>query len=197
MRPVIIAGFGILGLGLVVAASRTVRGRAHAPKATASMHAQARTDATDAFQDVVHVAPTANELRMLLAVALHETTYGAGWRGAGQGSFNMGAIHATKSWTGDTFDATDTSPTDTGGTVTYGQAFKRYPSAVEGWADLVRELYLRRSSVRRAASSGSPMAVAKAMYETKYYQGKGATDAERIRGYAQALADMLWEIDRT
>ena len=197
MRSVWIVGAGVAALGLVaLAGNRSVRGRPHAPKASPAMHAQARLDATEAFADVVHVEPTANELRMLLAVALHETTYGAGWRGNGAGSFNMGAIHATSSWTGETFGAQDTSPTDKGGAVIYDQAFRKYPTALEGWQDLVRALYLQRSSVRKAAATGSAMAVAKAMRATKYYQGKGATEAERIRGYAQALADMLWEIDR-
>lgn len=197
MRSLVFAGVGLATLGLIVVASRsTVRGRPHAAKATPSMHAAARRDATEAFADVVHVQPTSNELRMLLAVALHETTFGAGWRGAGVGSFNMGAIHATSKWTGETFEATDTAPTETGGTTSYAQAFKRYPNAVEGWKDLVRELYLNRSSVRRAAATGSALSVARAMYQTSYYQGQGATADQRIRGYAQALADMLWEIDR-
>lgn len=173
-----------------------MRGRAHSPKASASMHTNARVDALDAFTDVVHVRPSLNELRILEAVALHETTFGAGWKGEGAGSFNMGAIHATSAWTGDTFQATDTEPTSTGGATTYAQAFRKYASAVDGWKDLVRELYLRRSTVRKAAASGNPLSVARAMYATKYFRGQGATDDERIRGYAQALADGLWEIDR-
>lgn len=197
MRSVVFAGLGLATLGVVIVASRsTVRGRPHASKATPAMHAAARRDAAEAFQDVVHAEPSSNELRLLLAVALHETTFGAGWRGAGAGSFNMGAIHATSAWHGDTFDASDTKPTDTGGTIAYGQAFRKYPNAVEGWKDLVRELYLNRSSVRRAAATGSALSVARAMYDTSYYQGQGATRDQRIRGYAQALADMLWEIDR-
>lgn len=173
-----------------------MRGRAHSPKASASMHTKARLDGLDAFTDVVHVRPSVNELRMLEAVALHETTFGAGWKGTGAGSHNMGAVHATSDWTGDTFAATDTEPTSSGGATAYAQAFRKYPSAIEGWKDLVRELYVRRSTVRRAASSGNALSVAKAMYATKYFRGQGATDDARIRGYAQALADGLWEIDR-
>ena len=184
-------------IGVVaIARSRTVRGRPHAPKASPAMHAQARIDALDAFTDVVHVRPTLNELRMLLAVALHESTYGAGWKGEGVGSFNMGAVQAGAGWTGETFTYTDTHPTSTGGAQAYEAQFRKYSTALDGWKDLVRVLYLQRSSVRKAAETGSPMAVAKAMRATKYYQGKGATESDRIRGYAQALADMLWEIDR-
>lgn len=173
-----------------------MRGRPHAAKATPAMHAQARVDAYDAFKDVVHAAPTVNELRILEAVALHETTFGAGWRGDGVGSNNMGAIQADSAWTGETFGATDTHPTSSGGATAYAARFRKYPNAIEGWKDLVRELYLRRSSVRRAAATGNPMTVAKAMRATGYYEGQGATEDARIRGYAQVLADMLWEIDR-
>jgi flagellum-specific peptidoglycan hydrolase FlgJ len=159
------------------------------------MHAQAHQDAAQAFEDVVHVPPSTNELRILEAVALHETTFGKGWRSPGATSNNMGALQADANWTGETFDYSDTHPTDTGGAVAYAQKFRAYPSALEGWKDLVRELFIRRSSVRRAAQSGSPLDVASAMRATKYYEGQGATQADRIRNYAQALADSLLEID--
>lgn len=160
------------------------------------MHQQASHDAFVAFEDVVHVTPTVNELRILKAVSLHETTYGQGWRGNGAGSHNMGAIQADRSWTGSTFDGSDTHPTAAGGAIAYEQKFRSYPTAIEGWKDLVNELYIRRSNVRRAAQNGNPLDVAKAMRAAKYYEGQGATEAQRIRGYAQALADALWEIDR-
>lgn len=194
---VLVAGAGLAAaVLLLIARSRSVRGRPHVPKATPAMHAAARRDATEAFQDVVHAPPTANELRFLLAVALHETTFGAGWSGTGVGSFNMGALQAGAGWTGSTFVHTDTHPTATGGATSYQTQFKAYASALEGWEDLVRELYLRRTTVREAARRGSVLDVAQAMRSTSYYEGKGATQAERVRGYAQALADMLWEIDR-
>lgn len=194
---VCILGLGLAAAGvLAVARGRVIRGRAHSAKASAAMHRQARLDAIDAFTAITHVRPTVNELRMLEAVALHETTFGAGWKGAGAGSFNMGAIQAGKGWTGETFGWTDTHPTATGGATSYDARFRKYATAVDGWKDLVRELYLRRSSVRRAAATGNPLTVAKAMRATGFYEGRGATEDARIRGYAQALADMLWEIDR-
>lgn len=196
MRAIVIGAVGLLTVGFIVARRSTVRGRPHAPKATPKMHAEARSLANDAFSNVIHVRPLLDELLMLLAVALHETTFGYGWKGAGGGSFNMGGIQADRSWMGETFPATDTHPTSSGGAVPYDQAFRKYSSALEGWEDLVRELYVRRSSVRKAAATGDPMAVAKAMRKTRYYEGQGATEADRIRGYAQALADSLWEIER-
>lgn len=195
MRLWVAAGLGLATLGLLVARGRSVRGRKRSPKATPAMHAQARQDAAHAFEDVVHVPPSTNELRTLLAVSLHEATFGKGWRDPGVGSNNMGAIQAGPSWTGKTFDYTDTSPTESGAAVPYDAKFRAYSTALEGWQDLVRELYIRRSSVRRAAQSANPLDVATAMRATKYYQGQGATEGERIRNYAQALADSLLEID--
>ena len=195
MRSLVVATVALATLGLVIARGRSVRGRPRSPKATPSMHAQAKRDAFEAFQDVVHVAPTVNELRILEAVALHETTFGKGWRPPGNTSNNMGALQADASWTGDTFDYSDTHPTDTGGAVAYAQKFRAYPTALEGWKDLVRELYIRRSSVRQAAQNGNVLDVATAMRRTKYYEGQGASQSERIRNYAQALADSLLEMD--
>jgi hypothetical protein len=187
---------GILAVVLLAKNRARIRGKARNPKASAAMHAAARRDATAAFTEVIGVAPTTNELRALEAVSLHETTFGYGWKNEGIGSNNMGAIQADRSWTGDTFAYTDSKPTDTGAQIRYDQAFRKYPNALAGWKDLVRELYVRRSSVRRAAQSGDPLAVAKAMYATQYYGGFGATAEQRIRGYAQALADSMLEIDK-
>ncbi len=199
MRSTVLGAIGLTVVAVVVAASRragaAVKARPRSPKATAAMHAKAREDATDGFRAVLKTEPTENELRMLMAVSLHETTFGAGWRGPGEGSFNMGAMHATKGWTGLTFQGTDTAPTSTGGAVAYEQAFRAYPNAVDGWADLAATLMLK-PKVRAAADSGDPMRMAQAMYDAKYYQGAGATPAERVRGYAQALADSLLEIDK-
>lgn len=194
MRSSLIGAIGLAAV-LVLALARRggVKGRKRAPKATRAMHVQARDDATNAFREVIHTEPDENALRILMAVALHETTYGAGWKGAGAGSFNMGAIHATKSWTGLTFPGTDTSPTSTGGAVAYEQAFRAYPNAIEGWKDLVSMLMLKPAT-RSAAESGDPMQMARAMRAAKYYEGSGKNEEERIRGYAQALADGLLEI---
>lgn len=185
---------GILTL-VLIATNRRIRGKPRNPKATAAMHAAARETAAEAFRSVVGVEPTTNELRILEAVSLHETTFGHGWKGEGVGSNNMGAIQADKAWLGNTFAYSDSKPTDTGAQIRYAQAFRKYANVLEGWKDLVRELYLRRTSVRRAAQSGDPFDVATAMYKTQYFGGFGATAEQRIRGYAQALADSLREID--
>lgn len=160
-------------------------------RATPAMHQKARADATTAFANVLGAPPSANELRFLLAEGLYDSTYGAGWHDDGVGSFNMGAIHAYPAWKGETFTYTDSHPDGT----RYTQTFKAYPSAVDGWADLVHEFYVRRPAILAGARAGSPRAVATAMVQTGYAEGFGATEEERIAGWEKALRSCLDEID--
>jgi hypothetical protein len=187
----------VTAAGLLVLA---IRGRRKTvtvthPRTTLAAHQRATELARAAFEAVIHQPPTLNELRILLAVSLHETTFGTGWKGDGEGSNNEGAIQATPTWTGDTFGGIDTHPTETGGSTSYPQPFRKYATAFEGWQDLVRVLYVQMGAVRRAAATGDPREVARAMRMAKYYEGSGATQAERIAGYEQALVNALWEID--
>lgn len=193
--PLVVAILALFGSGLAIASRRAVKGRARSPRATVAMHAKARELAREAFEAVIHAQPSADELMILLAVSLHETTFGAGWRAPGNAAYNMGALQAAASWTGMRFRYTDTHPTDTGGAVRYDVDFRAYPNAIEGWKDYVRELYVRRPSVRQAAQNLDVMGVAKAMKRTHYYEGMGKNDAERIRNYAQAIADSILEIN--
>jgi hypothetical protein len=160
-------------------------------RATPEMHRAARANAAQAFSRVLGVAPTANEVRFLLAEALHDSTFGAGWHGDGVGSNNMGAVHSYPAWKGETFSYTDSHPDGT----RYTQTFKKYPSAIDGWMDLVHEFYVRRSAIRTAANTGDASAVATAMVRTQYAEGFGATEAERIGGWTTALQSCLDEID--
>jgi hypothetical protein len=160
-------------------------------RATAEMHQRARANATEAFTRAIGAPPTVDELRFLLAEALHDSTFGAGWHGDGAGSNNMGAVHAYPAWTGATFTYTDSHADGK----RYTQTFKKYPTALDGWIDLVHEFYQRRSPIRAAAQSGDPQAVATAMVRTKYAEGFGDTEAEQIGGWARALSSALEEID--
>lgn len=190
----VVTGFA-LSLVLLLSSQRRKIPTVRTPRTSSEIHRRATTLAREAFESIIHSVPSRDELRMLLAVALHETTFGTGWGSEGADSNNVGAIQATSSWAGETFGGVDTHPTDTGGAVSYKQAFRKYPSALEGWQDLVRELYVRRGAVRIAAAAGDPRALAKAMRMTGYYEGQGATQAERIGKYEQALVNALWEID--
>jgi len=160
-------------------------------RASSAMHQKARTDARQALLDVLKAEPTANELRFLLAEGLHDSTFGSGWHDEGVGSNNIGAIHSYPGWSGETFSYTDSHPDGT----RYIQTFKKYPTAIDGWRDLVREFYIRRPSIRNAARSGSAQQVATEMVRTSYAEGFGADESERIAGWAKALQGALDEID--
>lgn len=192
--PIIVGGLFVATLA-ALSSSRRKKVTAKGYRTTAQAHATARQLAAEAFEDVVHAKPTTNELRMLLAVSLHETTFGKGWHGDGAGSNNMGSIHAGPGYTGNTFGGIDSAPTATGGTTFYPQAFRAYDSPLEGWQDLVRVLYLQSPATRIAAATGDPRAMAKAMRRARYYEGQGATEDQRIGSYEQALVNALWEID--
>ena len=191
--PVIVGGLFVATLAALSSASRK-HVTATSYRTSAQAHAQARDLAREAFDSVVHVAPTSNELRILLAVALHESTFGAGWRNEGSGSNNMGALQADASWTGETFANVDTHPTTTG-SIEYKAQFRAYPTALDGWKDLVRVLYVQSPATREAARSGDVRAVARAMKRAGYYEGQGATVEQRIGSYEQALVNALWEVD--
>lgn len=190
-----IGGLALAAVGIAAAKGRRKQVTAKSYRTNAAAYAQARTLAAEAFEDIVHVPPTTDELRMLEAVALHESTFGAGWRGDAAGSNNMGAITAGPGWTGDTFEHKDSRPTTEGTNVWYWTKFRAYPTPLEGWQDLVRVLYIQRPKVRAAAATGDPRAVAGAMYDSGYYQGQGTTRSARVGGYEQALVNALWEID--
>lgn len=165
-------------------------------RATKAQHVKARQLGAEAFTAIIGSPPSTDELRMLLAVSLAETTFGGGWKGDGVGSFNTGALQAGRSWTGPTFGADDTHPTPTGGATPYHARFRKYATALDGWKDLVRVLYVQMASVRDAARTGNAQDVAQAMHDHGYYEGRGATVEARIRNYATTLSSCLNEIDQ-
>lgn len=154
-------------------------------------HAQARKDATEGFTRKFGRPPTLPEVQLLQAVGMLETSYGLGWKGAGRGSFNMGAITAGPSWKGATFEYRDSYPDSNGVDHWYTTKFRAYPDAVAGWEDLANIMYEDRPSVLKAASAGDSYGVSAALYETTYYKGRGKTAAERIAGHHKAVMNAL------
>lgn len=155
-------------------------------RASAAMHQKARELASQAFLAQFGRAPTPNELRILQAVSLFETTYGAGWHGEGVASNNMGAITGSPGFTYRDSNAAGEWYTTT---------FRAYSTPLEGWTDLVHELFVRRPKVYEAAKSGDIAGVAREMRATGYYTGIGADEPERIESYRRALEGVLVEID--
>jgi peptidoglycan hydrolase-like protein with peptidoglycan-binding domain len=159
-------------------------------------HVQARKDAAEGFKLKFFREPTLPEVQMLQAIGALETGYGTGWKGAGKGSFNMGAITAGNSWTGDVFVYKDSYPDDQGVNHWYETRFRKYPNAVEGWKDLANIMYEDRPSVLSAASAGDSYGVSAALYETVYYRGFGKSAQERITNHHNALTRNLIAICR-
>jgi hypothetical protein len=160
-------------------------------------HAEARKLAQIALQRTFGGTPTVGEVKAIAGIGWLETQYGSGWSGDGAGSYNIGAIHADPSWSGDTFLTTDTKPTSTGGSVSYVTRFKAYPTAADGWADLVRTAFVvrGRSIVRSAAQANDWHGVSAGLFRTGYYEGMGATDAERIANHQRALTSAISAAD--
>jgi hypothetical protein len=142
------------------------------------------------------LTPSTPAQRLAQGVGMLETRCGRGWSGAGVGSFNWGAVQAgSSSWTGATFEYVDTHPNPDGTSTTYRAKFRKYPDNLSGCLDFLRILYVKRPTVLAAAQSGDSGGVSSALYATRYYEGFGATPADRVRNHHKALERMLKSID--
>lgn len=153
----------------------------------------ARQILSEAFRRVMGREGTRCELQCLQAVAWLETSYAAGWKPPGAGSWNWGACQAGSGWRGATFTYTDTHPTATGANIAYTVKFRAYPSAIEGALDLVRIVYVNagRSAALAAASREDTAGFSKALHDTGYYEGFGATVGERIAHHHDAVVKAI------
>ena len=131
---------------------------------------EAAPDATDAELDAVQ------------GVAWIETQYGQGWKSAGVGSHNWGAIVCTRE-SQNCFEHKDSNPEGS-----YIARFRIYESDLEGARDVAREV-LRRMGVKEAAKAGSAYGVAEAMYHTGYYQGTSPDPETNISRYSKRLVE--------
>lgn len=122
--------------------------------------------------------PSVSALQAIQAVALHETGYGRGWKGAMVNSHNQGAIQCGKlqNEAGECDEGCapygDSRPTPQG-QVKYGGCFKVYPDDGEGWLDLLR--VMGRKNVRQVWDNGDLDAVAKGMRDNGYFGGMCAS----------------------
>jgi peptidoglycan hydrolase-like protein with peptidoglycan-binding domain len=138
-----------------------------------------------------------HEVRHLTGVGCLETSYGAGWKGAGKGSNNMGAIQAGAGWKGPVFEYVDTHPNNDGTSTTYRVAFRKYATPLEGWIDLGKVAYINRKrfTVRQAAHQNDTLGVSRELHRTGYYEGFGSTVEERIQHHYLALSRSLRAAD--
>ena len=75
---------------------------------------------------------------------------------------------------------------------TYQWCYRRYPTSVDGAADLVRELY-RRDGVPEALASGDAARIANRMRASRYFEAPEARYAKAIATNATTIATNLGE----
>lgn len=158
-------------------------------------HTEARAAVTIAFADILGREGSLPELQCLQAIGWLETNYGASWHGVGVGSYNMGAIQAGPSWHAGTFVYTDTHPNKDGTSTPYQIAFRKYATAAGGFDDLCRVVYTsfdRAERVLPAAGACDLLAFSTELHRAPcYYEGFGATDAERIEHHHAAVVSAI------
>lgn len=158
-------------------------------------HAEARKAVEIAFSDIIGRSGSLSELQCLQAIGWLETNYGASWHGLGVGSFNMGAIQAGPSWHAGVFTYTDTHPNKDGTSTPYSIAFRKYASAAGGFDDLCRVVYTsfdRAERVLPAAGACDLLAFSTELHKVPcYYEGFGATDADRIEHHHAAVVNAI------
>lgn len=148
---------------------------------------EARQWAEDGFKSALGRDPTLFEVQMLQAVARLETGYGQGWKAAGQGSWNMGAVQAGMPPCGpNAFLYEDSHPNPDGTSTKYSVCFKKYSGPVEGMADVARILYKQMHIDATTVWDFSTQ-----MYERHYYEGFGSTKEARIANHVKALTSNL------
>ncbi len=150
---------------------------------------QARAVLREAFA-LRSIAPTLSELQGVQAVTRFEGGYGGGWKGAGVGSNNWGAVqcgHYAPCAAG-CFEYGDTHADGK----KYRGCFRIYASPAEGAADVVRELY-RRDGVPEGLRAGDATRIAERMRATGYFEAPADRYAKAIETHAAEIAGNLGE----
>jgi len=148
----------------------------------------------DAWELIKKVLPNNPPIvnRFLQLVALAESSYGRGWKGAGVGSHNMGAITgsgpAGSFVTGDSkYDATK------GGVKQYTTSFRKYNSDAEGFQDLA--MVLLKPNVRSALTTNRLLMGVTAQYGNGYFTGIDKNPSVNVQKYFHFLAQWIPAVD--
>lgn len=158
------------------------------PPGTPITSVTARPIVAAAWRAVYGRDGTLAELQAIQGIARLETGYATGWgTPEGRASHNWGAIQALPD-DPNSFAATDTHPTSSGGAVKYQARFKVYPDDVAGAAAIAR--WLRSHGVPDAVvGGGNAWALSSAMHAAHYYEGSGRTVQERIANHRRRFLD--------
>lgn len=147
----------------------------------------------DEAKEIVDAIPGLEPIDSLFVrmVAFFETNYGRGWKGAGVGSHNWGAItfaprgEASEECAGGFAHEDSRFDPKAGKVVRYVTCFRSYPSDEAGAADVARVAL--KGNVREAIRTGRVSAGAAAMFANKYFTGIKPTPDENIAAYTAAL----------
>ena len=146
----------------------------------AEAHKGAAEVVRGAFRQLHGRDPSPRELLFSLAIGRLESGYGrASYKGPNDepvtGHNNWGAVQAGGNWTGETFEAKDSSPDPSapGGQRVYVTRFRRYPTPEAGAADLIKQITTQRPVVWAAMRSDGATVYqfSDAMRRSKYYEG--------------------------
>ncbi len=128
---------------------------------------------------------------LVRGIAVLESHYGDGWKGAGKGSNNWGAVQAFSTWKGETFETRDGNQSGW-----YVGKFRKYPSPFAGAADLWRILSGKRHGKAVAlAEQGDWLGVSRSLRESVYYEGMVPKE-EAIYRHHKRLIQSLTDICR-
>lgn len=157
-------------------------------------HQDARAWAIAGTEAALGREPTLLEVQFVQAVAWLESNYGAGWKGAGVGSWNMGAVQAKplnppcapgkkiECDPATSFVNADSRPNADGTSTPYECCYRKYPTPEAGMQHVADILYNRMK-----IQPTSIEAVSTQMYDKHYYEGFGATREERIAKHVDRL----------
>lgn len=134
------------------------------------------TEALELAREVLPSPYTEPERDFVLAVTRFETRWGAGWKGAGAGSHNWGAV--VEFTPGQGFFQTD-------------RYYRQYPTDADGLRDAGRTIL--KGNVRRAVAAGDGAAAVAAMKENRYFEAPLALYASKV---AENYAALLKETGR-
>lgn len=158
--------------------------------------AEERVAVLQGFQELYGREPLLTEAQVAHGIGILESNCGAGWKGAGVGSNNWGAVQKSRPPCdiADSFLYTDTHPNPDGTSTKYSVCFWKYPTPAAGAAGLMRVAFGSKEKPRKAlkrAAAGDIYGVSAAMRAAGYYEGFGKTQADRIANHFKALSNAV------
>ncbi len=167
-------------------------------RASPAQHIAAQDFSYQAFYEVFGREPTISERQYVQAIGCVETTYGAGWHGAGVGSNNMGAIQSLDKPPCNPETSFLYSDTHEDGQ-RYQWCYAKYPTPLDGWIGLVRRLYIGRhrdidgDMLRQLADEGDFMGAVAAQRASGYFELALSSYQKSVDSCLREMSQVLGE----